>query len=188
MSLTRQAHQIIRDHAEKYPIQLAIDATCGNGHDTLFLSQISQWVFGFDVQEEAIANTTALLEKNNAQSNVELFHTGHENIQTVLSDTKTTESIDVAIFNLGYLPKGNNPEITTHAESSTQAISKSLSHLKPNGIISLLCYRGHDGGAEEFMRIKQLLNDLDSKKWKIAIYESSKATDITPILLIITKA
>jgi len=173
MSLTRQAHQIIRDHAEKYPIQLAIDATCGNGHDTLFLSQISQRVFGFDVQEE---------------SNVELFHTGHENIQTVLSDTKTTESIDVAIFNLGYLPKGNNPEITTHAESSTQAISKSLSHLKPNGIISLLCYRGHDGGAEEFMRIKQLLNDLDSKKWKIAIYESSKATDITPILLIITKA
>ena len=42
---------------------LAIDATCGNGRDTLFLAQICS-VIGMDIQTSAIQNTEALLAEH----------------------------------------------------------------------------------------------------------------------------
>jgi len=187
MSLTRQAQQIIKDSSSKRAINLAIDATCGNGNDTAFLAEVSSRVLAFDIQEQAIQNTRERLKVEELEGKVELFHRGHEHIESVLNDRDYAQSIDVAMFNFGYLPKSDDLKITTTAESSTQAVSIVLDHLKPSGIVSLLCYRGHDGGAEEFLQIKQLLTGLDSSGWLIDIHESSKATDSTPILFIITK-
>src|SRR5699024_1013818 len=45
----------------------AIDATCGNGHDTVFLCQAvgeKGHVYGFDIQDAAIANTKKRFRKN----------------------------------------------------------------------------------------------------------------------------
>jgi len=38
-----------------------IDMTIGNGYDTLFLCNNAKFVFGFDIQKEAINNTNKLL-------------------------------------------------------------------------------------------------------------------------------
>ena len=43
-----------------------MDATVGNGHDTVFLARLvgeTGKVIGFDIQEQAIKNTTERLEK-----------------------------------------------------------------------------------------------------------------------------
>lgn len=46
----------------------AIDATCGNGHDTLALLRMvaddsgSGFIYGFDIQSSALENTRSLLE------------------------------------------------------------------------------------------------------------------------------
>ncbi|PID81943.1 hypothetical protein CSB20_00400, partial [bacterium DOLZORAL124_64_63] len=57
-SLTAQAHLLVRDHIT--PGDTAIDATLGNGHDTLFLARCvgkTGTVIGFDVQTQAITST-----------------------------------------------------------------------------------------------------------------------------------
>ena len=43
---------------------IVVDATAGNGNDTLFLAKTpAKKVFAFDVQNKAITNTNDLLEK-----------------------------------------------------------------------------------------------------------------------------
>ena len=47
-----------------------VDATCGNGYDTLFLRQMvgeSGKVYGFDIQQIALDNTLNLLKENNVR-------------------------------------------------------------------------------------------------------------------------
>ena len=66
---------------------VVIDATVGNGNDTLFLSSLvgsSGKVFGFDIQKEALERTLARLQKDKADENVQLFHSGHENLKELL--------------------------------------------------------------------------------------------------------
>lgn len=49
------------------PGGLYLDATCGNGHDTLFLCSVAGEngrVIGLDIQPQAAANTNALLAAN----------------------------------------------------------------------------------------------------------------------------
>lgn len=41
-----------------------IDATAGNGNDTLLLARLASFVFGFDIQKEALDNTKSLLEES----------------------------------------------------------------------------------------------------------------------------
>ena len=47
--------------------KIIVDATAGNGNDTLFLAQNAlnnAQIYAFDIQKEAIENTKALLIKN----------------------------------------------------------------------------------------------------------------------------
>lgn len=62
------------------PGDIAIDATVGNGHDTLFLAQLvgeKGHVFGFDIQAEAIQKTTERLQENHCDKQVTLFQRSH---------------------------------------------------------------------------------------------------------------
>ena len=63
ISLVSVAHNLIRDKLR--PGDIAIDATVGNGHDTVFLvEQVSPSgkVYGFDIQQAAIDSTRAKVE------------------------------------------------------------------------------------------------------------------------------
>ena len=57
---------------------IVIDATCGNGNDTAYFAQHvpNGFVYGFDIQEQAILNTH---KKTKDYSNVKLIQSGHEN-------------------------------------------------------------------------------------------------------------
>lgn len=60
--------------------ETVIDATAGNGYDTLFLAKLvgeSGKVFSFDVQQEAIDSTKAKLEEAKLE-NVSLILDGHQ--------------------------------------------------------------------------------------------------------------
>ena len=76
-NLTTQAHEYCK--ATLQPGDIAIDATAGNGHDTLFLAQLVKpqgCVFSFDIQSSAVENTSKRLNNNNV-SNVTLFENDH---------------------------------------------------------------------------------------------------------------
>ncbi|MEJ7220935.1 class I SAM-dependent methyltransferase, partial [Staphylococcus gallinarum] len=86
-------------------------ATCGNGNDTLFLAQNvpNGFVYGFDIQQLAITNTE---QKVATFSNVKLIKDSHNNVKQYIK-AEHIGKIDAAIFNLGYLPKGDKSIVTT---------------------------------------------------------------------------
>ena len=62
---------------------IVIDATMGNGYDTMYLANIvgeNGFVYSFDIQEEAIKSTKKKLEKENLCDRVKLILDGHENM------------------------------------------------------------------------------------------------------------
>lgn len=140
---------------------IVIDATVGNGIDTLKLLNIVKkgFVFGFDIQKEAIEATDKLLQ--NYGNNYRLFLKSHEYMYETLSEYKN--KISLVIFNLGYLPNGNK-EITTNKKSTIKAIDDALKLLNKKGTILLVCYP-HEKGKEEAYEIE--------KKYKCNIYRNT---------------
>ena len=62
---------------------VVIDATMGNGYDTVYLGNLvgeNGKVYAFDVQEEAIKSTIKKVERDDMTSRVELILDGHENL------------------------------------------------------------------------------------------------------------
>ena len=133
---------------------IVVDATCGNGFDTLMLSKLAKEVFAFDIQEDAINNTKELLSKN-AVDNVTLINDSHEYIDKYLCDYKN--KISLVLFNLGYLP-GGNKSITTNHNSTLIALQKSITLLNKKGIILITCYP-HEEGKKESTLITNYLNE-----------------------------
>lgn len=137
-----------------------IDATVGNGNDTLFLSKIVEdgHVYGFDIQEEALINTTKLLEDNN-RHNYTLFKISHEHMLDTLPSLK--HKISAVIFNLGYLPTGSKQIATTH-KSTIKAIQDSLALLNNKGICLIVIYRGHNEGFIEEQAILKYFKTIQN--------------------------
>lgn len=132
-----------------------VDMTVGNGYDTLFLCKLTPKgiVFGFDIQKQAIENTTALLKENNL-NNCKLFLESHENINKKLIEYKG--KIKLILFNLGYLPKSNKSIMTNH-KSTLTALINSFDVLKNEGLILIVFYP-HEEGKKEAKTIKDYLN------------------------------
>ena len=133
-----------------HPGRIAIDATCGNGNDTLFLARRTGTrakVFAFDIQETAITRTRSALAKAGFPSRVSLHQRSHADLTAVIPKT-LHQSITAIIFNLGFLPGGDRT-ITTRAESTIQAMNQAVSILQPGGKLAVVAYPAHPGGGEE---------------------------------------
>ncbi len=161
-----------------------IDATCGNGNDTLMLSKLvgdTGKVYAFDIQEKAIEQTKALLLAQRVE-NVELIHDGHEHVASYVDE----QVISGAIFNLGYLPKGDHSIITT-PDTTIQAISGMLSLLKKRGRIVIVIYHGHKGGTSEKNHILSFCEELDQKEYQVLQYQFINQINNPPFVIGIGK-
>ena len=146
---------------------IAIDATCGNGNDTVLLSHLvgkKGKVYAFDVQKEAI-DLTATKLKEAGLENVNLILDGHENVLNYISS-----EISTAIFNLGYLP-GSDKLVTTRGDTTWKAVVDILSLLKVGGIIILVIYHGHEEGKVERNYIEKKVATLDVGATSVLRYE-----------------
>lgn len=111
MKILDFSHQLLKDCIKEG--ETVVDATCGNGNDTLFLSKLvgkTGQVYAFDIQEQAITQTKQLLEENK-QVNVTLILDSHANMEKYLPET-IKGKLGGAIFNLGYLPHSDKTIIT----------------------------------------------------------------------------
>jgi len=187
MSLTHQAHQALLSHLEsinKTQFQFSIDATCGNGFDTLFLAKITKKiVLSFDIQAAAIESTKQRLSKTSDEKKVVLLNQSHANMLDYCQQQQADAigNVDAITFNLGYLPRADK-SITTSADSTIAALDASLRLLSPVGIISIICYRGHDGG---LMESEAVLKWLNEQQLSYETIDSAKANATTPFLLVI---
>ncbi len=161
-----------------------IDATMGNGYDTVYLGDLvgeAGKVYAFDVQEEAIKSTKKKVERDNMTDRVELILDGHQNI-----DKYVTEEVSCVVFNLGYLPRAKHVVITK-PDTTLEAIKKSLTLLKPNGIISIAAYIGHEGGMEEKDFICEYLNNLDQNEFNVLHMQFTNQINNPPQLILVEK-
>eukprot|EP00873_Tetraselmis_striata_P028572 jgi/Tetstr1/448836/TSEL_036062.t1 len=132
--LTQAAHlaweQMIR------PGDTVVDATCGNGHDTVFLARLvgqSGCVYGFDVQDAAIASTTKRVNEMvpaESRPRLHLIKGCHSTMSTHVPEAK------LVCFNLGYLPSADK-SVTTQTASTLEAI-KSARQLVVPGVVELI--------------------------------------------------
>lgn len=163
-----------------------IDATVGNGHDTVLLAQLVGpygKVYGFDIQKEAIEATQNKLILTGQSPQVELIKDGHENIDQYLD---SSEKISAITFNLGYLPKGDKT-ITTKPTTTMSAIEKSLPYLRRQGIISIMVYSGHEGGVEEKEAIDSSVSQLPQDRYNVLSYKFINQINHPPYLYVIEK-
>lgn len=166
------------------PGDTVIDATMGNGYDTLYLAKLvgnTGKVYAFDVQEEALKSTKKKVERDNLQGYVELILDGHENI-----DKYVKEEVSCVLFNLGYLPRAKH-NIITKPETTLQALEKSLNLLKPNGVISVAIYTGHEGGMDEKNEVCQYLNNLDQNYYNVLHMNFTNQVNNPPELILVEK-
>ncbi|NLM12347.1 MAG: methyltransferase domain-containing protein [Epulopiscium sp.] len=166
------------------PGDTIVDATVGNGFDTLFLAKAvghQGKVIGFDIQEKAIENAKKRLGSEGLLERVSLIHDSHSNI-----DQYVFQPIGGAMFNLGYLP-GGSEEIITKAESTIKALEKTAYLLSRGGFITIISYWGHPGGKEEKEAVEQFLNELDNKAFITAKFNFLNRSGSPPIIYLVQK-
>lgn len=167
---------------------VVVDATLGNGHDTLFLANLvgeNGRVYGFDVQEDAIRTSTEKLRQNGITDRVTIFHSGHELLSNLIPVEHHGE-ISAAIFNLGYLP-GSDKSIVTKPETTISAIEQLLEIMTPEGIIILVIYHGHDEGALERDALLSYCQEIDQKKAHVLQYRFMNQQNNPPFIVAIEK-
>ena len=165
---------------------LAVDATVGNGYDTLFLAHHvgpHGTVIGFDVQKAALAGAREMLKFVGSMGRVSLIHDSHSHLENYLPQGA---HVQVAMFNLGYLPRGNR-QIITRPETTIAALKASLRHLAANGRITLLAYRGHQGGILEYEEVRKFLEGLPDTEWSVEEFAGSGDSPTAPRLFRIAK-
>ncbi len=180
---TEQAHALIRRVVA--PGGTVIDATIGNGHDTVFLAQLAGSagnVFGFDVQRSALnATERALTQARVTQDRVTLIQASHAAMDLHIP-VGLHGSVDAIMFNLGYLP-GADKNRTTTCESTLAALRACEHLLSKDGLITVIGYVGHAAGRDEVAALEQLLND-ESRTMQWSEYEKDAAPPAAPRLFV----
>ena len=181
--ITYWCHSIIKSQAESGGTY--IDATMGNGHDTLFLCQMAGdkgSVWAFDIQEQALEATKALLAEHGYGENAHLIKDGHENMDRYFAP----QTADVICFNFGYLPGGDHA-IATKAQTSVKAVRKGLEILKSGGMMSLCIYSGGDTGFEEKERILEYVKGLSPREYVVIVNEYYNRGNCPPMPVFVFK-
>ena len=144
-----------------------IDATMGNGNDTLLLSQLcgeSGKVLAFDIQEQALTATQKRLNAGHVPENYRLLLESHANMAEYAT-----------------------PDSVSRGKTSIQALTQALTLLKKGGMISLCIYSGGDSGFEERDQILDWLKNLDPHQYLVIKSEYYNRPNNPPIPVLIIK-
>lgn len=167
-----------------------IDATCGNGHDTVKLCQLALSptkgkVYSFDIQEQAIHNATKEFDNHlKKEIRERLFFA--QRCHSTFPEEISSSSVKLIVYNLGYLPGGDKAK-TTMISTTLQSLQQAQNLIQPGGVISVTCYPGHEEGAKEQEELLSYLSELQPKEWSCCQhmwFNRQKA----PSLLLIQKA
>jgi len=176
----RLAHLLLKECIHNGDI--VIDATAGNGHDTLFLSDCvgdAGTVIAIDIQAEAINATRQVMELH--QRSNALYILGDH---AAMNDTLKEYEGNIAgiSFNLGYLPGAIDHTIITKSSSTISALNACLTLLHEQGCISVIAYRGHDHGLEEAHAVEQWMHALPSQEWHVVSISAINQSSTSPVV------
>ncbi len=176
---TELAHRFVREALREG--DLAIDATAGNGHDTLMLAERvgeSGRVLAFDIQSSAIESARMRIQEAGFQDRVEFHPTSHAR----MTEFAAPSSAAVIMFNLGYLPGGDHA-LTTEVAETLRGLEAAMICLKPGGLLTVICYPGHAEGAIEASGVEEWLQARCNDGWRVAKYAMLGTREPAPFLL-----
>jgi SAM-dependent methyltransferase len=167
------------------PGDIAIDATAGNGHDTLWLAEAvgaTGRVLAFDIQPEALDAAAARVTQAGLAERVK-FHLGsHEGIGAIADPG----SVAAVVFNLGYLP-GHGHAVKTSQATTLAGLNAAIRVLRPGGVLAVVCYPGHEGGDEETHQVELWFRTLGSHGARVVRYGAVGTLRPPPMLLLAAK-
>ena len=166
------------------PGDRVVDATCGNGKDTLLLAELvgtAGHVYALDIQPEALARTSQRLTDAGLSDQVVLLNQGHELLASLV-----LPGITAVVFNLGWLPGGDHALIT-RAETTLAALQASLQLLCAGGLLAITCYPGHTGGHEETSSVLAWSGSLAAQHFHVWRMGQHNVRDSAPFCLVIQK-
>lgn len=186
-SILEFAHDLLRKSIQVGDV--AIDATMGNGHDTLFLATLvgeRGHVHAFDVQAAAIESTSALLRAHEIETERVTCHCkSHADVLDCLPE-RDLARVRAVIFNLGYLP-GGDKAIVTQPDSTLCAIARIFEVLAPGAVIVLVVYPGHEAGEVEAQAVSQFVQKIERERAQVVQYQIINSTKKPPFVLAIEK-
>lgn len=188
-----QSHLDLAHHYWTQIVQIGdtvIDATCGNGHDTLKLCQLSLSpnkgkVYALDIQEQAIKSAYQFIH-----TNLDIHLTEHiifqQRCHSIFPKELALGTVKLIVYNLGYLPGGNKAK-TTQVNTTLHSLRQAQDFLQPGGVISITCYSGHSEGAKEQEKILAYASQLSPKEWSCCQHNWFNRQH-APSLILIQKA
>ncbi|EGO63637.1 class I SAM-dependent methyltransferase [Acetonema longum] len=161
-----------------------LDATAGNGKDTLFLAQNTPpdaVIWAFDIQQTALASAETHLRQAGFFHKVRFIWDSHVNLSEHIH-----QPIDAAVYNLGYLP-GSDHGITTAPESTVLSLDRLMHQLNQSGLVAIVAYTGHEPGLEEQKAVHAFLQSLPQKDFAVAGWQMLNQMNNPPMLYVIER-
>ena len=182
----RNARHLAADYMARIirPGDSVVDATMGNGKDTLFLAELvgeSGHVYAFDVQQEAVARTRERVEEAGFEGRTTLILAGHETMAQ-----HVPQGVSAVMFNLGWLP-GAQHIVTTKTETTLVAVEAALSLIAPGGVVTVCIYPGHEEGTRELHALLDYAGRLSVRTYNVLHHHFLNAAQGTPQLILIQK-
>ena len=182
----RNARHLAADYMRRTvrPGDSVVDATMGNGKDTLFLAELvgsEGHVYAFDVQAEAVERTRERVEEAGYAQRTTLLLHGHETMAE-----HVPAGVRAVMFNLGWLP-GAEHAVTTLTRTTLEAAQAACELIAPGGIVTICVYPGHDEGKRELCALDEWAASLSVRTYNILRHHFVNAPLYTPQLFLIQK-
>lgn len=185
VNLTELAHKIVRRVVKAG--DLVVDATAGNGHDTVFLAGLlleKGKVIAIDIQPEAIRSTTEKARALLMGERVSIHQESHAKLGERMQGSEGT--VAAVMFNLGYLP-GGDKTVITEPGSTRQALKAAVNLLRPQGVVTVIAYRGHDGGRDEAVTVAAVAQEQSGLGYDVEVIESDPSNEHSPVMTVIRR-
>ncbi|WP_256760755.1 class I SAM-dependent methyltransferase [Cohnella sp. WQ 127256] len=188
LSVLSQAQRWVKERVK--PGDIVIDATAGNGSDTLFLARSvgpTGFVYAFDIQAEALDNTRGrLLAEADSISlaSTQYIHAGHETMEDAVTPDAHGK-VAAIMFNLGYLP-GASSSVITQPTTTLVALDSAVRLLRKDGVLTVVVYPGHEGGETEAAAVEAWSTGLSPQLAQSVIYRFPQKT-ASPYLIALNK-
>ncbi|MUT67524.1 class I SAM-dependent methyltransferase [Paenibacillus sp. NEAU-GSW1] len=188
LSVLGMAHKWIAERT--HPGDIVIDATAGTGVDALALATLvgpKGTLYAFDIQQDALDRTRtrlAALDADGRLPALRLLLRSHAEMAAAVAP-EAAGNVAAVMFNLGYLPGGDETVITEPA-TTIAALNAALSLLRPGGIVTCVLYPGHPGGEIEAAAVEAWASQLPGAAAAAMLYRQPQR-QTAPYLIAVEK-
>lgn len=184
-------------------VDTAIDATCGNGHDSLALARLLfptgtttirdslSRLICIDLQQRACDNTRQAIvnEFGNDEllgsGHIQILHTSHSPLPVRWEEYDENVSVALVVYNLGWLPsnsEGSKEECITQMDTTLQSMVDAMLLLRIGGMISVVTYpktnAAEDNAVRTFLECAALLSS-NVETWQRFLEDGNAITEKT---------